>query len=246
MGYTVDIAGSGPDSLAAVARGKYDLVFMDIQMPAMDGFETTRRIRVWEQQTGARPHIVIAMTANAMVGDREKCLAAGMDEYVSKPVRPEALQTLIERFGTARMQPGMQPGATIVPLPLPTQAAPRPPVSNEPLIDVDRLAEFSGGSMTSLIEITDLYLRQTQEQLDRIGVALHQGDTANVAKYAHSSAGASGVCGIVAMEPLFRELERLAKSGQLEGAGEIVETLRRNYTLVKDFLLNSRHKLPLS
>jgi signal transduction histidine kinase/HPt (histidine-containing phosphotransfer) domain-containing protein len=248
MGYAADIASSGHEALASVERGNYDIVFMDIQMPGMDGLETTRRIRAAEQQLTRKPVTIIAMTANAMVGDRERCISAGMDEYVSKPVRPEALQAMLEKFGVARNQPA--------PPPLPqAETSAEPEVANAPaeyetpdaaLIDLDRLTEFAGGSKASLLEITDLYLSQTHEQLEALAAALQRGDAPAVVKLAHSSAGASGVCGIVGMETLFRQIEQVSRAGALQSAPPLFESLCRNFTLVKDFLLNSRDKLPLS
>jgi CheY-like chemotaxis protein len=89
MGYRADVAGNGIEAIECVERQRYDAVLMDVQMPEMDGLEASRRITMrW--LPGERPHI-IAMTANAMQGDREACLAAGMDDYVVKPIRVEAL-----------------------------------------------------------------------------------------------------------------------------------------------------------
>ena len=89
MGYSADIANNGLEAIAAMEGSDYDVVLMDVQMPELDGLEATRRIRLrWPGSTGPR---IVAMTANAMEGDREACLAAGMDDYVSKPIRPEAL-----------------------------------------------------------------------------------------------------------------------------------------------------------
>ena len=98
LGCRVDVAANGLEVLAAVNKGHYDLVFMDCQMPQMDGYEATAAIRASEQRTG-RHLPIVAMTANAMQGDREKCLAAGMDEYVSKPVHPEALLAILQKLG---------------------------------------------------------------------------------------------------------------------------------------------------
>jgi CheY-like chemotaxis protein len=93
MGYRADLAGNGLEAIQAVGRQKYDVVLMDVQMPEMDGLEASRRICArWPR--GERPHIV-AMTANAMQGDRERCLAAGMDDYVSKPIRVNELVTAL-------------------------------------------------------------------------------------------------------------------------------------------------------
>jgi CheY-like chemotaxis protein len=97
LGYTADVAGNGVEAVDAVEGGHYDLVLMDVQMPEMDGLEATREIRA---RQGAGPRIV-AMTANAMAGDRDECLAAGMDDYVSKPIRIEELMSALERAAGA-------------------------------------------------------------------------------------------------------------------------------------------------
>jgi len=97
MGYKADIANNGLEAIRALERQPYDMIFMDVQMPECDGLEATRRIRQRQQESPPHPHfrqpiVIIAMTANAMQGDKDKCVAAGMNDYVSKPVRPEVLQ----------------------------------------------------------------------------------------------------------------------------------------------------------
>ena len=94
MGYAADVAHDGLQAIAALESKAYDLVLMDVQMPELDGLEATRRIRARWPDLGVR---IVAMTANAMAGDRDACLAAGMDDYVSKPVRPAELATALER-----------------------------------------------------------------------------------------------------------------------------------------------------
>ncbi len=96
LGYRVEVAGNGQEAVAAHERAPYPLIFMDCQMPEMDGFEATARIRKMEGQSVHTP--IVAMTANAMQGDRERCLAAGMDDYVAKPIRPKDLQTVLETW----------------------------------------------------------------------------------------------------------------------------------------------------
>ena len=94
LGYGADVAGNGLEAIAALERSTYDLVLMDVQMPELDGLEATRRIRArWPASSGPR---IAAMTANAMAGDRELCLAAGMDDYISKPIRPAELEAVLE------------------------------------------------------------------------------------------------------------------------------------------------------
>ena len=99
LGYKVDVADDGNEALEACQRTRYDVVLMDVQMPGLDGFEVARRIRAREQ--GGRHTPIVAMTASAMKGDRERCLEAGMDDYVAKPVTPEALDTALRRWVSA-------------------------------------------------------------------------------------------------------------------------------------------------
>jgi CheY-like chemotaxis protein len=98
-GFEVDVVENGLEALAALERYPYDIVLMDCQMPEMDGYQATREIRRQEGLEDGRRHIpVIAVTANAMVGDDEKCYAAGMDEYLTKPVNPEKLDAVLEKW----------------------------------------------------------------------------------------------------------------------------------------------------
>jgi len=97
LGCAVDVAGDGREALAALARGEYRVVLMDCQMPHMDGYEAARALR--RSEDGARAHVpIVALTANAMPGDVERCLAAGMDDYLAKPVRLEELKRVLERW----------------------------------------------------------------------------------------------------------------------------------------------------
>jgi CheY-like chemotaxis protein len=99
LGYTADVAANGVEVIKAIDSKVYDLIFLDVRMPEMDGYEAARRIcEKWAGDAAARPRI-IAMTGNAMQGERERCLEAGMDDYLSKPVRIEELKALIKRWG---------------------------------------------------------------------------------------------------------------------------------------------------
>ncbi len=249
FGYSADIASNGLEAVTAVQRQPYDLVFMDVQMPGMDGLTATRQIREWEGKTKRPPITIIAMTANAMVGDRAKCIASGMNDYLAKPVRPDALKLLIEKYATTPSQPfssaevPVAPTANVTP---PVQKIPEEPSIDAEAIDLDRLIEFSGGSRTSLFEITDLYLTQTREQLRRMQGAGDLKDSAALARLAHSSAGASGVCGLLTMEALFRQVEMLAKEQRIDDIVPLLAELSRQFERARTFLLNSREKLPLS
>jgi CheY-like chemotaxis protein len=107
-GHRVVLSGNGQEALGALARETFDLVFMDVQMPEMDGIEATGLIR--KQETGTSRHqIVIALTAHAMKGDRERCLAGGMDDYLSKPIRPQELDAMLEKYLALRKTPAKVP-----------------------------------------------------------------------------------------------------------------------------------------
>ncbi len=254
LGYTADIASNGHEALRALEKSNYDLVFMDVQMPGLDGLSATRQWREFEKCTGRNPIRVVAMTANAMTGDRDKCLAAGMDDYLAKPVRPETLQATIERvaglnhsnstpssLGQAALATGNQSAAAAVSAP-PFQ----PAEGDAEMIDFDHLLEFAGGCRASFVEITDLYFNQTGDQLARLRTAWQTGDASAVVRLTHSSAGASGVCGIRAMEHLFREAEQLGKAGQMSELEPVLAAMKTTFQRVHALILNSRDNLPLS
>ncbi|MEW6304148.1 MAG: response regulator [Verrucomicrobiota bacterium] len=217
MGYEADTATNGVEAVEAVRGGRYDLVLMDVQMPELDGMEATRRIRAWEESDTniTKGTVIVAMTANAMPGDREKCLAAGMDDYFTKPVRPEVIERIIHEWA---MPPA--DGA-----PEPERAAPAvdPPPRVEPAaspVDMERLNDFSSGDPDSLRELVDVYLQQTEGQLAKMRVALAANDARELERVAHSCAGASATCGMRDIVPHVRELERMGHDRNLTG-GEV-------------------------
>jgi CheY-like chemotaxis protein len=116
-GHTVTVVSTGKDVLTALAQQSFDLILMDVQMPEMDGLEATVAIRLQERRSAT--HVpIIAMTANAMQGDAEQCRAAGMDDYIAKPMRPDDLYTAISRVLESDL--GQQPPATVLPVDLVT------------------------------------------------------------------------------------------------------------------------------
>ena len=234
FGYQADIASSGNEALEILQRTAYDVVFMDVQMPGIDGLETTRRIRAFEKNTSRAPACIIAMTANAMPGDREKCLAAGMDEYLAKPVQPEALQSLLE--GYTRIRPAA-PAAPPVPEPPPRPAA---PPRRAPPFDMSRLDDFAGGSADSLVEIIDLYVSQTSQQIEQMRTCLAGGDRSGLARLAHTCAGASGICGMNAMADVVRELEHACSNGHTLPLPPLFERVTAEFQNTRQFLLNHR------
>ena len=245
MGYRPDLAGNGIEALGSLDRQGYDLVFMDVMMPEMNGLEATALIRERQKQddrfpTYSPPPIIVAMTANAMQGDREKCLAAGMDDYIAKPVRPEDVRKMLELWGgriqearTNPIQPAPDSGGESQPAA--TATAPDAGTPEDP-VDLERLLEFTDGSPDNLRELVDLYLTQTTEQLEKLRAALAASDAAEVRRVAHSCAGASATCGMRHLVPFLRELERQGRDGKLLNAAEVFEQAAREFKRIQLFL----------
>jgi len=225
MGYSADVAGTGREAVAAIERRLYDVVFMDVQMPEMDGIEAARRIREFEQHHGSRPPVtIVAMTANAMLGDREKCLAAGMDDYLAKPVRPEAMQEMLMRCAARRTKVAVseRPAGEA---PAPGEPATRRGTNEtHPPIDMDRLREFSAYDEAAVRELGALYIEQTGQQIARLQAAHRAGNLAEVRRLAHSCAGGSFTCGMTPIGETFRLIETLAGDG---AAGRLAAPLAR-------------------
>jgi CheY-like chemotaxis protein/HPt (histidine-containing phosphotransfer) domain-containing protein len=251
LGYKADTASNGLEAFRAVEQKPYDVILMDVQMPEMDGLDATRRIRQRQQEAAPPPHfqrpiVIIAMTANAMQGDREKCVAAGMDDYLPKPVRPEALQAMLEqqaarvlKFAAPAAGPAAVP-STPVPSNPPTltvlPAPDGPSLAEQPPIDMDRLNEFAGGSLENYNELVALYLKQTTEQLDAIRAALAEDNAERASRVAHSCAGASATCGMSAIVPLLRQVEHLTQEGKVPEAKELVPAIDHEFARLKRHL----------
>src|ERR1019366_2079497 len=246
MGYRADIAANGLEALAALDRQSYDLIFMDVMMPEMGGFEATRIIRERQQQQSQFPNykssiIIVAMTASAMQGDREKCLAVGMDDYMAKPVRLEDVRKIVERWATVAAETDATPAAAIgtevvPPASPPPQAGPITAPLEDPPVDMERLLDFTNGDPESLRELATLYIEQTATQVEQIAAAVQAGAPGEVRRVAHSCAGASATCGMRRLVPLLRELERQGYEEKLTNAAELSRQVGDEFRRIRDFL----------
>ena len=237
MGYTTTVAGNGIEALQAIEAAPFDLVFMDVMMPEMDGLEATKEIRLRQQERATHknfktPMIIVAMTASAMPGDREKCLAAGMDDYLSKPVRPEDVRAVIERWATKAALDSVTPANDSAPHTASIMANTDKPMNDVPPIDMDRLNEFTEGNPENLTELLTLYVQQTTTQIEQLGAAVKSGDAPAVRRVAHSCAGASATCGMKRIVPILKELERQGDEGKLVTAGELFAQATREFELI--------------
>jgi PAS domain S-box-containing protein len=217
LGYRADAVADGREAVEAVLRISYDLVLMDCQMPELDGYEATAEIR---RREGTTKHTtIVAMTANALQGDRDKCLAAGMDDYLSKPVRPAELAQVLQRVFIRSN--GKEPAPTgFVPAVLPP-------------VDMDRLHNVTG---EELLEIVDIYLKQMSENLAKLTIAIAAGNAAEVNLIAHNCAGTSANCGMDAMVGPLHKLELAAGRDDLTAAPRYLAHAREEFLRSQDFL----------
>ncbi len=223
LGYNADLAADGLEVLDKLRETPYDIILMDCQMPELDGYAATRRIR----REFDRPIRIIAMTANAMPGEREKCLAAGMDDYVSKPVRTEDLERALEAW---------TPAAASKPAPSPAAAAGSPAEMVAAPVNLERLLDVVGGQSEILPRIVRDYLAQAEEIVLAIAQAIAQGAARDVHCLAHKLVGSSASCGITAVLDPLRQLEQLAAGGSLQGATELQTEAGRQLEIVRRFL----------
>lgn len=242
LGYRPDLAANGIEALSALDQQSYDLIFMDVMMPEMGGFEATRIIRERQKRPQEFPRYkasmaIVAMTASAMQGDREKCLAAGMDDYLAKPVRLDDIRAIVERWGSTPAAPEPEPLAAAGTAPStdgPERAATTP--SEEPPVQMERLMDFTDGNPESLRELVTLYLCQTAEQLEQLHTALANRNPQEVRRLAHSCAGASATCGVRRFVSMMRELERQGFEGTLTAAPELFTQASQEFARVRAFL----------
>jgi two-component system sensor histidine kinase/response regulator len=194
-GYDVSVADNGQQAVELVKQGDFDLVLMDVQMPKMDGFEATAAIRNWEPEGGKRLPI-IAVTAHAMEGDRSRCLDAGMDDYVSKPIDPEELEAAIARWtgDLADFEPS-------------------------------RALDLAEGNETVLESIVALFLKQTPERLAAIHRALDTGDASVLEETAHTLEGAAVRLALPRLRDIAHRVAMLSSRGDLEQAAALMAQL---------------------
>jgi PAS domain S-box-containing protein len=224
LGYQADVAVNGLEALQALRRRPYDLVLMDVEMPEMDGLEAARRIhREWPGDE--RPRIV-AMTANAMQGDREICLAAGMDDYLSKPIHLDELANALRRCAPR----GATPPQTAQPV--------SPPDSEDGVLDLEALEQLHAraGDRDFVIELVDTFLREGPALVETLRGALQDADAQQLRRAAHTLKSNARVFGARALAALCQEVEAMARVGVLAGAAELAARIDDEYARVADAL----------
>jgi two-component system, sensor histidine kinase and response regulator len=233
-GYTVTIASNGREAVKLVAESPvFDLILMDIQMPEMDGFQATAAIRELEKN-GSRRIPVIAMTAHAMKGDRERCLEAGMDGYVSKPVQSKLLYETIESMTSGISLTETHP-----------DQSPWKPLGRE-AVDLAEILERLGGNVGLLQSVVALFEEDCPGQMARIQDAIRSGDARELASAAHTLKGSLLVLSADKASAAALELENLGRQSQLEGAAEWFAILESEVDAVAKELQKSLERLTLA
>ena len=216
LGHKVEVANNGARALEMLALQKYDVVIMDCQMPVLDGYEATRQIRAGKVPNLDRRVPIIALTAYAMESDRQKCLAAGMDEFVSKPIRYEELKAAIERVLASPMRAAPSPARA---------APPAKPVVLD-LAQFGHLKALQDDEHPKfLANLIDLFLTETPKRFRDLAASLASGDARAARQLAHTVKGACDNFGGRALQALCVEIEECVGRGDLKGASALIGKL---------------------
>jgi len=220
LGLSAHLVANGLEALAALRDEDFDLVLMDVQMPELDGLEATRRIRSGQASVRSPDIPIVAMTAHAMQGDAEQCRAAGMDDYISKPVAPEALRRVLHKF-LDKTEPGAEIQAQ------PTAASAAQPHAPAIFDKADLLRRLMGSE--EFARAVALKFRETLPgQIQALKTRLQAGDTEGSSLAAHSLRGAAANMSGAALGELSAKLESVANTGDIAGARELLPDIEFN------------------
>jgi two-component system sensor histidine kinase/response regulator len=208
LGLTVRVVENGRDAVEAAMTGAFHLVLMDVQMPELDGVQATECIRKAEQESALPPLPIIAMTAHAMEGDRERCLTAGMDDHIGKPISRAALEDLLRRW----LGPPRGSGNETV------QGAASGTSADAPPVDRRILSELAQDLGPDLSELLDTFLHETADLLSTVEQSISQDDASMLYRAAHTLKSSSGTIGALGLSTLAKTLEDIGRSGTTAGA----------------------------
>ena len=229
LGCRALVAGNGKAALDALERESFDLILMDCQMPEMDGYTATVELRRREQDTASGSRLpVIALTANALEGDRERCLAAGMDDYLPKPFRRDALAAMLGRWLPARAP--AEDGSSVAA----AETASAPAVDRKAL---DAIRELGGSASPDLLDqVIRIYLDTTPELLDTLRSGLAAAHTEAVRTAAHTLKSSSANLGATGLSELCKRLETAARGGMLTSDLPTIRQIDAEYARVRALL----------
>ncbi len=229
---TITVANDGLEALEYVKSGEYDIVFMDCQMPRMDGYAATAAIREWQNSQARIP--IIAMTAHAMKGDRERCLAAGMDDYVSKPIDPASVLRVLNRWlpedFTGRAEAAPQEPAAATP--------PEEPQESAPVLSLHQALWVTGGKVAMFRRIATVLLQHMPNRMEELKQAVQQNNVEEITRIAHSITGASASVGGERLRQAALRMEMQGRQGSREGIPEMLAAIITEFEQLKTALEN--------
>lgn len=241
MGYTATIANNGVEAVEAVKQHTYDCILMDVQMPEMDGFEATRQIIKLFPDPKQRPYI-IAMTAHALQGYREKCLDNGMDDYITKPIDVNELAAVLQHVIDFKQIPPSQPAEKTLPaeIPRPLENPEQKTVNLEEQI-INALNELTGGITEVNNELLDAYAQSCTDLINEMQLAIKQNDAKLLERPAHSLKSSSASMGLSVFSELCKELELRSRAGEtIQALAETLQKVFAEYALIKQALEHLR------
>ena len=227
QGYSVTVANNGKEALDAHARGAFDLILMDCHMPEMDGFEATMEIRRREQSPIGKRVPIVALTANAMATDREECLAAGMDDHLSKPFSMQTMQDMLDRW----MRRAHTPQSEAAQLAAQATAKAAEVLDRRVLGDLARVLKAD-----RLAGMISLYLTESRKLVERVKQAASAGDAPEMARSAHSLKSSSANVGAMMLSRYCADLEAAARRADSEEASKILAKLESEHGCVQSAL----------
>jgi two-component system, sensor histidine kinase and response regulator len=246
IGCDLTIVSNGAQAVAALAASPFDLVLMDCQMPEMDGFAATAAIRAREAQRNADGHPahipIIAVTAHAMEGDRDASLAAGMDDYLSKPFSLESLRAVLERwmaastFRASAAEPAVAPGAKAAQAAAPATEPTRVPAARLDPSRLEAVRSLKAGGPALAVRVIQLFLETTPGIMAALRLTASSGDAAGIGRAAHSLRGSGRELGADRVAQLCQQIESLARTGRIIEAASSLPELEEEYEAVRRLL----------
>ncbi len=228
LGHSVIVAGNGQEAVEIVGQQDFDLVLMDVQMPVMDGIAATRKIRRSNPETGAIP--IIALTAHAMKQDRERCLKAGMDDYISKPIDPEQLRELVAKYGK-----NIQPAAEAETISTGQKDGKGPADKGLP-IDMEAALKRAMGDSAFLEELIVHFIENLPDEIKALNDALDRKDAPGIAKRAHTIKGSAANLSADGIAKAAFELEQMGRTGNLANGQKIIDDLKDELSRLEEYV----------
>ncbi len=238
LGCAVDIARDGERAVQMYESGSYDVIFMDCQMPRLDGYEATREIRRREEEAVREHTPIVAMTAHAVKGDREKCLESGMDDYIAKPVSPDVVMAALLRWFHGREEEDKV--VEVSAPPAPAEFVPAAELSDQVgaslseldgllVLDAARASEVTGGNARILDRVTAVFVESVPREMKELSAALTSSNTEEAQRLAHCIKGAAASLGAARVNHIAYQMELTTRAGHLSEAQELFNVMEPEF-----------------